>query len=744
MDVTARARIVARLCAALAALIAGGSIAGRIAGWITAGPVPESLQMLPLTAVCLCLAALGLGARSLPGRLAGIVATLSAGAVAAVAAWTLLAYAAGIPLPLDSIRIFDDVAVTAGHPTPGRMAWATALSLLPTALGIAVSGRGWGRGFPAPWLAALGALPPALAGAGYMIGADVLRGTGFATAMALPTALALLALTAGTFALAPNSRSIAWLTGPGPGAATARTLLPIAVAGPFGAAWLLDRGVNSGIYGSEFRMVLVAALTALVLAAAVILHAARLDRSEALARTSEKRLRRVVQEAPFPVMVHAEDGEISLVSHAWLDLTGYAAHEIGTVADWTSRAYGQRMDTVRMDIDRLYELDGPLDEGDYEIRAADGRTLVWAFRSAPIGHDTRGRRLVVTMAADLTDRRATETRLRLLMREVDHRAKNALAVVQAIVQLSRAEDPAVYAEAVQGRVAAMARAHVLLAASGWSGVDIRSLVEGEVDALRGPDNILDAAGPGASIRAEAAQAVTLVLHELAANAARYGALSRPGGRLRVEWRPDPEEGGLCLDWEEQGGPPAAMPPGTGGFGITLMRQTIEGQLMGRLEMDWQVRGLRCRLVLPSDVWHLRNVSERSEPRESDAATLPHHRERRVLVVEDEALTALALKKLLNDAGFRVLGPVGRVGDALALARTEDPEAAVLDVNLFGETVLPLADILLDRGVPFVFCTGYQNGGGIAEHHRNAPVLTKPVNGNQLIAAVDRLLSGRVS
>ncbi|QQP93392.1 PAS domain S-box protein (plasmid) [Skermanella sp. TT6] len=743
MAVTARARAVARLCAALAALIAGCSIAVRVAGWITAGPMPESLQMLPLTAVCLCLAALGLGARSLPGRLAGVVATLSAGAVAAVAAWTLLAYAAGIPLPLDWVRILDDIAVTAGHPTPGRMAWATALSLSATALGIAVSGRGRGRNLAAAWLAALGAVPPALAGAGYVIGADVLRGTGFATAMALPTALALLALTAGLFALATDGRLIAWLTGPGPGAATARTLLPIAVAGPLGAAWLLDRGVNSGIYGPEFRMVLVAALSALVLAAAVILHAARLDRSDALARASEKRLRRVVEEAPFPVMVHADDGEISLVSHAWLDLTGYAAHDIGTVADWTSRAYGRRVDEVRMDIDRLFELDGPLDEGDYEVQAADGRTLLWAFRSAPIGHDARGRRLVVTMAADLTDRRATETRLRLLMREVDHRAKNALAVVQAIVQLSRAEDPAVYAEAVQGRVAAMARAHVLLAASGWSGVDIRSLVEGEVDSLRGPDNILDAAGPGAAIRAEAAQAVTLVLHELAVNASRYGALSRPGGRLRVGWRPDPD-GSLRLEWEERGGPPAEMPPGTGGFGITLMRQTIEGQLMGRLEMDWQAQGLGCRLMLPSDVWHLQGAAEASGPRESEAVPSARGRERRVLVVEDEALTALALKTLLSDAGFRVLGPVGRVGDALALARTGDPEAAVLDVNLFGETVLPLADTLRDKGVPFVFCTGYQNGGGIAEHHGHAPVLTKPVNGNQLIAAVDRLLSGQVS
>jgi DNA-binding response OmpR family regulator len=112
----------------------------------------------------------------------------------------------------------------------------------------------------------------------------------------------------------------------------------------------------------------------------------------------------------------------------------------------------------------------------------------------------------------------------------------------------------------------------------------------------------------------------------------------------------------------------------------------------------------------------------------------------VLVVEDEALTALALQSLLEHAGYTVLGPVGRVEDALDLLRSGPPDAAVLDVNLFGATSDPVAVVLETMGVPFLFCTGYQGGGITGEHHSQAPVLGKPVNANSLLAAVDRLVS----
>ena len=138
---------------------------------------------------------------------------------------------------------------------------------------------------------------------------------------------------------------------------------------------------------------------------------ARKEAEDAL-RESEARLRRTVDYAPFPIMVHAEDGEVVHLSQAWLQLTGYAREEIGTIAAWTERAYGDRKEVVRADIDQLYALDQAVDEGEELIRTADGRTRVWTFRSAPLGRDGRGRRLVVTMAADVTERKEAERGLR--------------------------------------------------------------------------------------------------------------------------------------------------------------------------------------------------------------------------------------------------------------------------------------------------------------------------------------------
>src|SRR5512143_3808166 len=135
-------------------------------------------------------------------------------------------------------------------------------------------------------------------------------------------------------------------------------------------------------------------------------------RAERALRESEARLRRTVEYAPFPIMVHAEDGEVVHLSEAWLQLTGYTQEQIGTIAAWTERAYGERKEVVRAEIDQLYALDGAVDEGEYLIRTADGGTRVWTFSSAPLGSDDRGRRLVVSMAADVTERKEAERALR--------------------------------------------------------------------------------------------------------------------------------------------------------------------------------------------------------------------------------------------------------------------------------------------------------------------------------------------
>jgi PAS domain S-box-containing protein len=138
----------------------------------------------------------------------------------------------------------------------------------------------------------------------------------------------------------------------------------------------------------------------------------RRQTEEAL-RQSEERLRRAILDAPFPVMIHAEDGTVAQMSKVWTELTGYAHGEMPTIADWTERAYGQRKELVRADIDRLYGLDTRVHEGEYVIKTKEGGERVWEFSSAPLGQLPDGRRLVISMAMDVTERKRAEEALRV-------------------------------------------------------------------------------------------------------------------------------------------------------------------------------------------------------------------------------------------------------------------------------------------------------------------------------------------
>ncbi|MBS3733737.1 MAG: PAS domain S-box protein [Phycisphaerae bacterium] len=126
---------------------------------------------------------------------------------------------------------------------------------------------------------------------------------------------------------------------------------------------------------------------------------------------SEERFRRAVAEAPFPIMLHAEDGEVLTVNKAWTQISGYAHAEIPTMAAWTERAYVEQKEAVRADIERLFELDQRIDEGEYTITCRDGTRRVWDFSSAPLPPLPDGRRQVISMAADVTGRKGAEGEL---------------------------------------------------------------------------------------------------------------------------------------------------------------------------------------------------------------------------------------------------------------------------------------------------------------------------------------------
>ena len=323
---------------------------------------------------------------------------------------------------------------------------------------------------------------------------------------------------------------------------------------------------------------------------------------------------------------------------------------------------------------------------------------------------------------ELENRVADRTaELEFLAREVDHRAKNILAVVQSICRLSKAEDPGAYMSAVEGRIRSLSIAHTLLSESRWEGADLRKLV-GQVLAPYRP-GATSTEGPDILLEPRTAQTIGLTLHELATNAAKYGALAASSGTVLLRW--GIENGALNMTWEEAGGP-SIRSPITSGYGMRVIGGSAE-QLGGDASFEWQPSGLRCSLVIPlgtnTKSLHRSFHEEGGVVTRSTSLAIVGNR---ILVVEDEPLVAMNLSKSLVELGFSVVGPYSTLAKAATAAVETEVDAALLDVNLSGQTVYPVAEILASKNVPFAFITGYGTEA-LPSKYANAPVLQKPVD-----------------
>lgn len=361
-----------------------------------------------------------------------------------------------------------------------------------------------------------------------------------------------------------------------------------------------------------------------------------------------------------------------------------------------------------------------------------GREMWWDVSLSPIA-DARGRpeRLLV-VSRDITELKRAEQQRELLLAELDHRVKNMLAAVQSMARRSLGAGP--QADAFVGRVTAMATAHGLLSSSRWEGSALSELLASTLSAQR---DRITLEGTEVHLDAQTTQSLALAVHELATNAVRYGALSVAGGRVDLRWTLH-QNGGreLRLEWLEYGGPAVARPSVTG-FGVPFVKRALEYELRGTVELDFRPEGLRCLMALPLgapaiDAKHHRSEPGPPRPSATQAAPLAG---RRVLVLEDTALVAMEMEAVLADAGYDVVGPAATVAEALLLIEEPGVDAAVLDVNLQGETSFPVAAALRGRGTPFIFVTGYSNRAVFPPELLDAPRLTKPFQQRHLLATL---------
>lgn len=270
------------------------------------------------------------------------------------------------------------------------------------------------------------------------------------------------------------------------------------------------------------------------------------------------------------------------------------------IADFLDFVHPADRDALCAEVDRAIRERANLIK-EFRIVRPDG-TVRWISDKARAFYDGDGRPLYLTGACrDVTEQKQDEQHQRLLVAELSHRVKNTLAVVQAIAgqTMRRSASLEDFANAFGGRLRALAATHGLLTESGWRSADLSRLIGKTLEAHGVGNGDVILSGPELGLAPKQALALGLVLHELATNAAKHGALSLPSGRVGITWELAHTDDGprLRLDWAERGGPPAVAPR-TEGFGMKLIRHTASYELEGAAELHYGSEGLRCAITIP--------------------------------------------------------------------------------------------------------------------------------------------------
>jgi len=380
-------------------------------------------------------------------------------------------------------------------------------------------------------------------------------------------------------------------------------------------------------------------------------------------------------------------------------------------------------------------------EATYRVRHADGRWVdIWDRGYVTFDRNGAPNRLF-GFASDISELIEVQRRQTALLGELDHRVKNMLANISAIAAQSRSGTHTIesYIRTLRGRIDTLAQSHELLSRSAWSGASLRTLVNRVVEPYAsGASGDIEVEGPEIVLQPRLVQSVGLVLHELASNAARHGALARKDGRVVISW--DLGEGPtLDFTWSESGSTIGEQQPD--GFGMFVIRSMLRAELKEKPEIAFSGDGMwfRFSLPLPQEEKPASAPSGRKPPaskhgpdlQEAPAAYLPAS-DRGVLIVEDSPLLSSIMQEAVETAGWPVVGIAGEVAEARRMVREENFGVALLDLNLGDEIAGDVARDLKEKGVPYLIASAHRPADLLEPDLADAPFLPKPIDQRALV------------
>lgn len=329
-------------------------------------------------------------------------------------------------------------------------------------------------------------------------------------------------------------------------------------------------------------------------------------------------------------------------------------------------------------------------------------------------------------------REKTLAREAVMAQEIDHRARNMLAILRSTARLIKAGTVAEFREKLDERITSLSRTHGLLSRKKWEDVRLREVVEEEFSPYGSEiHQRVTLEGPCVPLDPNDAQMVAMLIHELTTNAVKHGALRTTEGTLRLRWTLA-TDGVLSLHWDENfpgDGAPEVASEG-GGFGTQLLTRIAQDHFGGRIARTIGSGHLRYEITLPRGAWSAQADAPQTEVGDAGPASSPR---RAVMIVEDEPIIAMDLVGMMEHAGYAIFGQFASVAAGLAGTAESLPDLVLLDENLGGQKSTPLLDHLLARGVPVVIISGYDG-----EVRTGVPRLSKPISESELLSTIENL------